>query len=376
MEPDRLIERIYDAAVDPACWPEVLAGLADHVGAQGGMLARVGQSRAGSAFVHTRLSDVHFELFETRHLWNPWTRSMRLAPQDRAIVMGSLVDRGELGRTAFHADVLAPQRTFDQINVGLSSLSVEGGVGGIGLPFKVGFDDLDGAVSKVDRLVPHLRRALEFSIRLGRLDRERELDIALGMLASPAFAIDQRGSVVLANAAAERLLRVGDGIAVTLDGDLQLDTALPAETAALRRALARAIAVSAGANYALDEALRLSRPSGKPPLLVFPTPLPARPFSFWRVSGARVIVLVVDPVGDIAIDPATLRSVFALTAAESRVALLVGSGIAVPVAAARLGIATTTVKTHLNRVFDKMDVRTQAQLARLLASLPSRPRPI
>lgn len=377
MGPDheRLLDRIYRAAVDPDDWPDVLTGIADHIGAQGGMLARVGATRAGSAFIHARLSESCFELFETRYLWNPWTLATIRVPRDRAVIMGSIVDRAELGRTAFYADVLAPQRTTDQINVALTCLGPGGGVGGAGFPFEARHGDrMDEGVRRLDRLIPHLRRALEASLTLRHMDRERDLGFAVSLLPHAALLLDREGRIVFANEMAEALLHARDGLGTTEDGGLRLNAALPAEAAAFRLALARAIAISNGEDAILDEGIRLSRPSGKPPLLVRPVPLPMAAFPLWTRSGsARVIVLVIDPVAELATDLAMLRSVFALTPAEARVAMLVGGGEGTPKAAAQLGIATTTVKTHLQRAFDKTGVRSQVQLARLLAALPPKP---
>ena len=69
-------------------------------------------------------------------------------------------------------------------------------------------------------------------------------------------------------------------------------------------------------------------------------------------------------------DAAALRAAFGLTAAEARLAVLVGAGTGLPEAAARLGVSRETARTHLARCFDKTGVRSQAALARLVAGLP------
>lgn len=370
---DKLLDRIYGAMVDPDRWPDLLVDVADHLGAQGGMLAQVGTSRTRSAFVQARLSEPHFERFETEHLWNPWTRAMRVAPTDRVIVMGSVVGRDELSRTPFHADVLAPQRTVDQLNVGMRCLGKESGVGGLGFPFEAGrADRLEEAAGKLQRLVPHLRRALEASLTLGPMSKGRQLDFILSLVPNPALMIDGGARIVFANEAAETLLRAADGLSATHDGGLRLTTALPREAALFRAALSRSIAIAKGEEAWLDDAIRVSRPSGRSPLVVFPIPLPAPAFPFWSLTGgARVLVLVVDPTSEATHDAETLRLAFGMTAAEAQVAQFVGSGHSTTMAAERLGIAPTTVRTHLRRCFDKTGVHSQAQLARLLQALPA-----
>lgn len=58
--------------------------------------------------------------------------------------------------------------------------------------------------------------------------------------------------------------------------------------------------------------------------------------------------------------------VFGLSPAQQRVAELVGEGLTLDEIAARLGVSLNTVRTHLNRVFEKTGVRTRPALMRVL----------
>jgi DNA-binding CsgD family transcriptional regulator len=64
-----------------------------------------------------------------------------------------------------------------------------------------------------------------------------------------------------------------------------------------------------------------------------------------------------------------LRDIFGLTLGEARVASLVSSGVAPKEAADRLGIAEDTARNVLKRVFAKLDVSRQSELAALLGRL-------
>ena len=67
-----------------------------------------------------------------------------------------------------------------------------------------------------------------------------------------------------------------------------------------------------------------------------------------------------------------LRAMYALTAAEARLAACVAQGFGVNEAAARLGITRNTARTQLKAVFAKLGVDRQAGVVRLLTSgLPS-----
>ncbi|HEV7345195.1 MAG TPA: LuxR C-terminal-related transcriptional regulator [Devosia sp.] len=63
---------------------------------------------------------------------------------------------------------------------------------------------------------------------------------------------------------------------------------------------------------------------------------------------------------------------FGLSPAQTRLAALIAEGLSLVDIAERMGITQNTARTHLNRVFDKVGVRTQPALVRvlLLAAAP------
>lgn len=68
-----------------------------------------------------------------------------------------------------------------------------------------------------------------------------------------------------------------------------------------------------------------------------------------------------------------LRRRFGLTPAEARVALLLGRGRSVGEIAAALGVATTTVRTHLRQIFAKTNTHRQSELLMLLLGAEAAP---
>jgi DNA-binding CsgD family transcriptional regulator len=192
----------------------------------------------------------------------------------------------------------------------------------------------------------------------------------LQLMPNPALLLDARGRISHANAAAESLLRMQDGLMISRNGGLHLAAARPAETAALSRALAQALSVAAGGNDVITGPLRLSRPSGRAPLLVVPVPLPPPAFALWElVETARAMVLILDPEPRPHAAMKAMKDMLGLTGAEARVAALIAGGLSAPEAAKALGVSPATVKTHLARCFAKTDVHSQLGLARLLGTL-------
>jgi DNA-binding CsgD family transcriptional regulator len=373
MDQEVLLDQIYGAITDPARWPHVLTSISDCVDSVGGLLVYNAPPGGKNFLVLGRLDPQYNAIFHKHHVWNQWTLAVQKQPFDRALICGSLVERRIVHKSAFYADVLRPQKIQDLICISHRGLAVRGGVGGISFCLSAhGADRADQNRRRIQRLTPHLCRALDATLRLGpHVEGNRQLGRVLQLMPNPAMLLDAKAHLVHANPAAEALLRSRDGLTCSRNGGLRLSAVLPDEAAALFKVLARALKVADGSSDELGEPLRLTRPSGLRPLLVIPVPLPPPAFSLWELSDApRILLLIVDPSArNLAVAPA-LQATFGLTNAEARVATLVGSGLSGPQAAQALGVSPETVKTHLARCFEKMSIHSQVELARIVSTIP------
>lgn len=376
MAQEALLDQIYGAVADTARWPDVLVSVSEHLGSLGGMLVYNAPAGGNNLIVLGRLDPEYNAVFFKYHVWNPWTAAVRDQPFDQPIIAGSLVDRRIIKRTAFYSDVLAPQSIQDMAIISHRGLAYDGGLGGFGFALSTrAADRAEQIRGRLRALTPHLCRALDASLRLGPLaDGTRQLARVLQLMPNAALLLDANARLVHANPAAELLLRTGDGLTCQADGGMQLSAAVSEERAALAHALARSLQVASGSSDELCEPLRLTRLSGASPLLVIPVPLPPPAFSFWELSEtARVLVLIIDPSTRSTAAASVLQAAFGLTNAEARIAILIGSGLNGPQTAQILGISPETVKTHLARCFEKMSIRSQVELARMLSALPADP---
>lgn len=215
------------------------------------------------------------------------------------------------------------------------------------------------------RLAPHLRRAVEMRRRLSSATPAGPLAEALDRLAAAVALLDADGAVVWANRAALLLLRERDGLALGCDGVLRASA--PAAAEPLRRLIESAAEGNEGA-------LPAPRPSGRAALALHAVPLSphggseAVPDPVLPAAPPRpcVLLLLSDPERG-APDPALagrLRAIHGLTDAEATVAARAARGIGLPEVARSLGLSVCTARTHAQRVFGKVGVRGQAELAR------------
>jgi hypothetical protein len=198
---DQLLDLIYSAVPDSTRWPDVLVGVADHLGAMGGMLAHVPPpgSRKPVTQILGRLPEEPSAIFREHYAWNPWTIAVAQVPFGKAVSADSRIERGSIRKTAFYADVLAPWDQADILDISHKALADGGSIGGFGFCLTPGsVERAEEGVRLLDRLSPHLCRAFEASLLVGaRSDGARQMSVILDLCRMPHFASPGRVIVTL-----------------------------------------------------------------------------------------------------------------------------------------------------------------------------------
>ncbi|MGK9166078.1 helix-turn-helix transcriptional regulator [Inquilinus limosus] len=189
--------------------------------------------------------------------------------------------------------------------------------------------------------------------RASRQDTGSGIEDLLDWLDLGVIIADASARPIRLNRRAEAIVARKDGLFATPFG---ITATHPEETGRLRQAIAAAAVGGAR--------LRLSRPSGSPPLLV--TVIPVRRDADRGPAAPWVALFVMDPGAAGMPAPALLQELFGLTAAEAVFAAEISRGDGLQAVAERLAIAPTTARTHLTRIFEKTGTRRQAELVRLL----------
>ena len=84
---------------------------------------------------------------------------------------------------------------------------------------------------------------------------------------------------------------------------------------------------------------------------------------------ATALVLIIDPEHEPEPAAALLRRLHGLTNTEAQVALRIVRGADLKQVSEELSVSVTTVRTHLQHVFDKTGTHRQAELVRTLLTL-------
>jgi DNA-binding NarL/FixJ family response regulator len=171
--------------------------------------------------------------------------------------------------------------------------------------------------------------------------------------------VDRAGTVRVMNNEAERIIAEDDGLNLS-HGSIK--GASGKQTAHLRECIEKAF-VEATA----DEIISFPRISGgRPYLILVPN----------QRSGEgepdAVVMLLIDSEQRTKISGETLVRLYNLTPSETRVALMLIDGKRLDQIAEELEVAQTTVVFHLKNLFRKTETHRQADLVRVLLSVPLR----
>jgi len=357
----RLIGRIYDAAVAPALWPDTLAHIARFVGGQAaGIFSKDTISKDSTPHHHFGVDPKQVQSYsETHSRFDPFS-NLRFFDVGQIVGIAELVPYDEFCRGRFFLEWMEPQGWVDAANCVL-----EKSVSHCWFLTIIRSDE-QGAVDDEMRermalVVPHVRRA----VLMGRaIDVEQIRTAALANvldgLSAGMFLIGDDSTLMHANSAGHGMLVAQDCLR-SIDGRLMI--AEREINMMLQDALTAAVQAGVGIK---NLALPLVAANGDRYLIhVLPLSSGARRDA-GVPHGTTAAVFVRKAVLD-DLNPEVIARAFDLTPAELRVLLAVVQVGGIPQAASILGVADSTVKTHVGRLFEKTGTSRQADLVKLAA---------
>jgi DNA-binding CsgD family transcriptional regulator len=362
-----LVDLIYSAATDSAEWPTVLSRLATTTDSKVATMVLQDVSTHQGA-VEWQVGSDPLLAADYRD-WAPQNPYLKAA--NNPLIHSGTVSRGEevipdreVCKTAFFNDFLRKIGVLHSTGVWIAK---EGTLNAlmfllreVGRPSHSAQD-----VKLLTGLMPHLQRAVAIQRRLGglALDRAAAREV-LDRLPIGVLMLGRTGTILFFNRTADAILKQRDGLALRRDG-LTADS--PREASMLRRLVAGVCCT--GAQREPGGPLHVSRPSGRRPFSLLVTPFHPKPLDLTS-EVPTAAVFVSDPEQEIQPLEVVLRDMFALTPAEARVATLLVQGARVEEVSEQLEITWNTARTHVQRVLQKTESRSQADLVRRLLRSP------
>jgi len=345
---ENLIGLIYDGITDDDQWSLILtkiAALASAAGVGLGMQdMRTHEFRSlGAHGIDAGLHHTYRRLAPGNQVWQGIGR--RRGPMTDRMVM----PKAAFERTELFADWFKPQ-SFHSVmaHPTLFKGSASSVLVAFRSPSQGDFEASD--LTTIDRFAGHFGRALAVRLEVERMERELSLvNQMLDDLPWGVFLVDRALRLRHANAAGEILLRTAKKL--RLDKG-RLASHDPVSDAQLRRMAAD------GRGGELRLAVQ-----GSPELMVYMHPcVPG--FG----DGSYMTVRVVDLAQEREpLKPALLCNRLGLSRRQAEVVAELASGRTEAEAAERLKLSTPTLHTHIRRVYDRLDLRSRAELLALLA---------
>jgi DNA-binding CsgD family transcriptional regulator len=365
----RLTGEIYDAALDPTRWEGVLEESCTFLQ---GMAASLGSFD----FLRVDLNLMKMWGYDAPSLalfFEKYARNHPLVPYAMLTKIGDVVaiEDGmpyeEFVETALYREFYKPRGIIDTVQANLDKSAT-----GMAMFYVVRHESV-GRVDEAMRrrmtlLFPHFRRA----VLIGKLVDLHKIEVAsladtLDGLAAAMFLVDASGAIVRANASGQAMLAKGDAVRAA-------GNRLTLNQGGREQALSD-VCTAAEAGDAIIGTKGIAVPFESPQgthyvANVLPLTSGARRLAGTQYSAvAAVFVAEASRQGTLPYD--AIAQNYQLTGAELRVLFGIVEIGGVPEVAPALGISETTVKTHLQHVFDKTGVNRQADLVKLVAGYMS-----
>ena len=361
------LDAVYDAATSFDRWPVALGHLERALDC-----SYVGLIHRNLRTMEGRAVALGIDAAGQREYFDHWSKHDIIIQKTSAYRPGAvetdrdILPRAELLRSDYYNGFLKPHDMHAYLRITLSQENGFRKIISLSRPVSLGdFETSD--VEYCRRLVPHLQRAARVA---QHIDEARMMFDAFSDVLERSdrgvLILDPSGKVVFANAAARAMAGTADGFRLRRD---RLEVLDRKADAALQRLAAGATGQLAGASAARGGTLRLPRESGKPDYAVAVAPLGND--SAWSNAGPTTFVLITDPDASPARAATLIAQLFGLSAAETRVAERLMMGESPEQAATSLGIKTSTARWHLGSLYRKTGTNRQAQLTRLLLSVPA-----
>jgi DNA-binding CsgD family transcriptional regulator len=354
MDQEGIIDEIYEAAVVPGMWVNILDRMAEISGGEGTLM--FAEAERGSQLL---CSD---SIREVVRRWSSegWVdndeRARRLIPRTEPRFLTDLdaFEMDELGNIPIYRDFFWKIGLGWTVGTTIRSPTSETIVFSVQRQLKHGPVEPE-AVQKLDHLRPHLARSSVLSAKVGMECAWSSVG-ALEAVGLPAAVLTSNGRVVAANSL---LTKLGTEISIAPGDRLRFKNA-----AVEALYLASLKSKANGGAYPGARSFPYPGNGTDPPAVVHVMPL--RGLARDVFTGASSLLYVTVLSRRSSLPDALLQSLFDLTPAEARVAGLIGSGHTVNEVAKQLEVQTATVRTQLKSIFAKTGVGRQADLSSLV----------
>jgi DNA-binding NarL/FixJ family response regulator len=370
-EPLDLVAGIYEAALEPAQWSDVLQSVQTSLGADSGALYLQDLQAMDASFqVSQGLDPARLQDYFHHYIrLNPSYVHRTTQPLGTVSASHLLVPDAQFAESEFYRDYLRHMGRFYSMGVHIAQDPGRVAVFTLQRARRRGPFGSDTQAA-LHGLVPHLRRAFQIGRQLAAAETERQaMLVLLERLPTGVILLDERGRAVFLNRRAEAVLAAGDGLLMTPQG---LQAVAPDVQPLLERFIRNAVETGAGRATHAGGALTLPSAKGRESCQVLVTPLRMERVRV-DVGRERICAALFLQLRDAqpALSVEVLRTLFGLTPAEARVAVALVHGHTPEEIATESETSRYTVRAQLSSIYEKLGVHRQAEVVQRVLNSPA-----
>ena len=367
----RMVVSIHDATFNDAVWPQAAALIDETCGILGHQLV-VGEGFGEDAQIYMarfynrgqRREDFERLYYGEYYAADERLPRVRLLPNSKIVHIDELFTAEERRTSRVYNEALPLSVSQDSLNVRMDG--PDGCRIGMALGNPISRNGWESSqLETIQRLLPHICQSVRVRQALHNAEAYgASLSQLLGNSLIGVIHLGRRGSLLEMNDRARALLRQGDGL---FDQGGHLHARLPADEARLQRLLVSALPVDDLPATSGSMTVRRSSRAQRLTLHVMPASGYPLGYELWRVAA---VVLIVEPGDHSHVDSGLVATFLGLTPAEGRVAALLARGHTVQNIASLTGTKESSVRSHMKRIYSKRGISRQADLIRLVLSIP------
>lgn len=360
-----LISEIYDAALDPSRWRDVVGRAGRFVGGStAAIFSKDPVAGSGNVYYELAIDPYYRKLYCDEYVkLDPSATGDCAAEAGHLVTVADLMPYREFLETPFYRERAQPQGPVDCVSAVLDRSVTGAALFGVFRHERDGMVD-DDTRQRMRLIVPHIRRAVLIGrhVELKSVEAATFADTLDGINAGMCL-VDAAGRILHANLACQAILDAGDFLSA-IEGrigarDAKIDQAL--------RELLAAAGSTDAATGVRGAALSLKSRNG-PRYVAHVLPLTSGARRLAGITYAATAALFICKVAtEIPSSPEIIARAYNLTPTELRVLLAIVEVGGVPEVAVAFGVAESTIKTHLSRLFVKTGTGRQADLVKIVA---------
>jgi DNA-binding CsgD family transcriptional regulator len=362
-----LIAEIYDAAIDASLWQPALAKATKFIGGSSAALfSKDAASGAGNIYHEFGTDPYYRQLYFEKYVkLDPATTGHFFAEVEQPISVTDLMSYDEFLETRFYREWVQPQGVVDFLAAVLVKSVTSVAMFGVFRHERDGLVD-EEARRRISLVIPHIRRAVLVTrtIDIKTTEAATFADTLDGLSAGMCL-LDTEGRVVHANIAGRALLAMGEFLFEAGGRIVARDREIDGILRELLGAAGSGKGDVAVGTAGIDLPLR-TQDGTRYVAHVLPLTSGARRLAGTNYSAVAALFIRKSAI-EVPSPPEVIARAYHLTPTELRVLLAIVEVGGVPEVANSLGVAESTVKTHLGHLFEKTGVTRQADLVKIVA---------